>query len=312
MDTVHSNRKRFFWFVNLVAIASIVYWLRENTSLPEVIGQLKAIPLKGIFVAMALNFAVLGVYGSRLALLLAARRLPALAVVIIGFGMNNVLPFRLGEVAKLGYARRFFGIATPRLIAATALEKLMDLCALLILGIVASQLVVAPYLNRGVSIVAMLVGGLVMALVIAFMVLARWERSGRRTHSWIVDAFETLRAQKNKVRIVRLMSQTAVIWTITVASVYWMFSSVFPQFSLSDACVLTLVLALAIAIPSAPAGLGLVEAAIVAYLHQALQADPNQSLASALTFHFIVAMPQMLATTVILIKAFFDRRGLRT
>lgn len=308
----HPNRRPLFWFVNLVVFTAIVYWLGQNISLPEVIVQLKAIPLKGIFVALALNFAVLGVYGARLALLLSARRLPALAVVIIGFGMNSVLPFRLGEVAKLAYARRFFGIATPRLITATALEKLMDLCALLILGLVASQLVVAPYLNRGISIVAILVGGLVLALFIAFLALARWERSGRRTHSWIADAFDTLRAQKNKVKIVRLVSLTAVIWTITVASVYWLFSSVFPEFSLSDACVLTLVLALAIAIPSAPAGLGLVEGAIVAYLHQALQADPNQSLASALAFHFIVVMPQMLATTVILMKAFFDRRGLRT
>ena len=305
---MQSTRKRLFLAVNLAVLAAIVFWAKDNISPSELIGQLKALPMEGLVVALALNIAVLGVYGARLALLLTAQRLPALAVVIIGFGMNGVLPFRLGELAKLAYARQLFGIAPPRLIVATAAEKLMDLCALLIIGLVASHLVVAPYLNRGIAVAGMLVGGIVLAVAVAFIMLARWERSGRKTHNWVTDAFDTLRAQKDKARIVRLASLTAVIWAITVASVYWMFSSVFPQLSLAEAGVLTLVLALAIAIPSAPAGLGVVEAAIVAYLHQALQAEPNQALASALAFHFIVVIPQVIATTTILAFAFFRRR----
>lgn len=309
---METTRKRLFLAANLAALALILYWMREHISFEELLGQLKGIPPEGLLVALGLNIAVLGVYGVRLSLLLASRRLPALAVVIIGFGMNGVLPFRLGEVAKLAYARQLFGIATPRLIAATAAEKLMDLCALLLLGLVASQLVVAPYLNQGIAIAALLVGGLMMALALGFLALARWERSGRQAHSWIADAFDTLRAQKDKARIIQLASLTAVIWAITVASVHWMFSSVFPQFSLANACVLTLVLALAIAIPSAPAGLGVVEAAIVAYLSQALQAEPNQALASALAFHLIVVVPQVLTTAAILFGAFFRRHRLKS
>jgi len=306
---MQSTRKRLFLAVNLAALVAIVFWLRDNISLSAVMGQLRDIPLEGLLGALALNIAVLGVYGARLSLLLAARRLPALAVVIIGFGMNGVLPFRLGEIAKLAYARQLFGIATSRLIAATAAEKLMDLCALLLLGLIASQLAIAPYLNRGIAVVALLVIALVLTLIVAFLALARWERSGRETHSWIADAFDTLRAQKSKARIVQLASLTAVIWAITVASVYWMFSSVYPQFTPVDAGVLTLVLALAIAIPSAPAGLGVVEAAIVAYLHQAMQADANQALASALAFHFIVVIPQVLTTAAILAILVFRRRA---
>jgi uncharacterized membrane protein YbhN (UPF0104 family) len=309
---MEKTRKRLFLAVNLAALAAILYWMREHISFAEVVDQMRALPLEGLIGALVLNVAVLGVYGVRLALLLGSRRLPALAVVIIGFGMNGVLPFRLGEVAKLAYARQLFGIATPRLIAATAAEKLMDLCALLLLGFIASQFVVAPYLDRGVAIASLLVGGLVLAMVVAFLALAQWERSGRQTHSWIADAFDTLREQKDKTRVIRLASLTIVIWSITVTSIYWMFSAVFPQFSLSDAGVLTLVLALAIAIPSAPAGLGVVEAAIVAYLHQALQAEPNQALACALAFHFIVVMPQVLATAAILLATSFRRRGFKS
>lgn len=302
---MESKRKWILLAINLAVFAAILHWLREHISLSELLDQFKSLPAEALAGALALNVAVLGVYGIRLSMLLPARRRHALAVVIIGFGMNGVLPFRLGEVAKLAYARQLFGIATSRLIAATAAEKLMDLCALLLLGLIASQLIDAPHLNRGIVIAGTLAGILVTGLALAFLALALWERAGRKTHNWISDAFDTLRAQRDLSRIVRLALLTAAIWAITVASVYWMFGSVFPQFTLSDACVLMLVLALAIAIPSAPAGLGIVEAAIVAYLNQALQAGPNQALASALAFHIVVVIPQVLATAAILFRALF-------
>lgn len=309
---MESKHKWAFLAVNLAALVAVLHWLREHISLSELLDQFKSLPAEALVGALVLNIAVLGVYGARLSLLLPARQLQALAVVIIGFGMNGVLPFRLGEVAKLAYARQLFGIATSRLVAATAAEKLMDLCALLLLGLLASQLVVAPYLDRGIAIAGVLAGILVAGLALAFLALAIWERTGRKTHSWITDAFDTLRAQRGLSRIVRLALLTVAIWAITVASVHWMFGSVFPQFSLADACVLTLVLALAIAIPSAPAGLGVVEAAIVAYLHQTLQAEPNRALASALAFHMIVVIPQVLATAVILLGVFFRRRSVKS
>lgn len=307
---MESRRKALFLLVNLVAIVAIVFWIRDNVSLSAVVGQIKSLPLQGLCLSLLLSVSVLLVYAARLAVLLSAGRLRALAIVTIGFGMNGVLPFRLGEVAKLAYARQLFGIATPRLIAATTAEKLMDLCALFLLGLLASQIVVAPYLNRGIAIAGLLVAALVLALVVAFLALARWERSGRETHNWINDAFATLREQKDKARITRLGVLTAMIWAITVASVFFMFNSVFAQFSLANALVLSLVLALAIAIPSTPAGIGVVEAAIVAYLQQTLQAEPNLALASALAFHFIVAMPQILATLIILLAFGFNRRVL--
>ena len=309
MDNAHANRRQVFWIVNLVVFAAIIYWLRDNISVTDVGNELLKIPVNGLFWALILNLAVLAVYGDRLSLLLAARRLTALGVVIIGFGMNGVLPFRLGEVAKLAYAKRIFNIATSRLLAATAVEKLMDLCALLLLSILVSQVAVAPYLNQGILVTTLLVGVLILAVLFAFLARARWERSGRKTHSWIISAFETLRAQNEKVRILHLASQTVVIWAITVTSIFWMFSSVFTEFSIIDASSLTLLLALAIAVPSAPAGLGVVEAAVVAYLHQSLLIESNKALASALAFRLVVVVPQILMTAAILISDLIDKNN---
>lgn len=312
MDTAHSNRRRLFWIVNLVAFAAIFSWLRGHISVTDVVNELLKIPVNVLLGVLIINLAVVAVYGARLSLFLAAPRLTALCIVIIGFGMNGVLPFRLGEGAKLAYAKQIFNIPTSRLFAATALEKLMDLCALLLLSILVSQFIAVPFLNQGILIAALLVGVLCLAGLFALLARYHWERSGRKMNTWIVSVFETFLSQNGKVRVLQLVSQTAVIWALTVTSIFWFFSSVFPVFSILDACVLTLILALAIAVPSAPAGLGIVEAVVVAYLHQSLLLELNKALASALAFHFIVVVPNILMTSTILLGSMFRRRRLTT
>jgi len=286
----------------------IVYWLGNNISLAELLVQMERIPVHAVIITLLLNIAVLGVYGLRLALLLGERQLPSLAIVTIGFGLNGMLPFRLGEVAKLAYARQLFGIQPPRLLAATAIEKLLDLGALAVIGVLASQFIVTPYLRQGTTVVIALVGLLLAALIMAYVVWERRERAGHATHHWISDGFHTLRSQKDRLQVLRLTLATVVIWAVTIASVYSMFNAIFVEASVADALAITLVLALAIAIPSAPAGLGVVEAAIVAYLQQNLNANANQALASALVFHFIVAIPQIIATAAILAGALWRKQ----
>jgi glycosyltransferase 2 family protein len=295
--------KSIIFVVNFAILSTIVYWLKENISLSKLITQFKVIPLEGPVVVVLLNISVIFVYGVRLSMLIRARQLPSTAIVTIGFGMNGILPFRLGELVKLAYARQLFAITTPRLITATALEKLMDLSALVMLGIVASQIAVVPYMRNDIAVSAFLAGGLILGLVLAYQILTRWKSPSRQLQVWTADALDALTRLKDSGRVLRLALMTCFIWGATVFSVYWIFHIVFPQFSFSDAGLLTVVIALATAVPSAPAGLGVIEAAIIAYLYQALQAEPNQALAIALVFHASIVLPQIIATAFILIFA---------
>lgn len=298
-----SGRRFIFIAVNLLLLAVIFLWLRDHISFSKVSEYLSVLPLSGLMAALALNVAALGFYGSRLALLLDERQLPALGVVIIGFGLNAIFPFRLGEVAKLGYARQLFGIATSRLAATTTAEKILDLCALLTLGLTASQFVAAPYLKQGISTAALLVGVALAGIAVGFMVYSRIRAGGRFVHVWLAAVLDTLRNLGSKAKAFRLISLTAAIWALTVVSVYAMFHAVIPAFSPLHACVLTLVLSLAIAIPSTPAGLGIVEASIVAFLHETFNMELNHALASALVFHLLIVVPQVLLTAAILLRA---------
>jgi hypothetical protein len=60
-----------------------------------------------------------------------------------------------------------------------------------------------------------------------------------------------------------------------------------------DAATLLLILSFAIAVPSAPAGIGLFEAGIVVYLTQKLGVNTEAALAVATVFHLVNTVPQL-------------------
>ena len=59
----------------------------------------------------------------------------------------------------------------------------------------------------------------------------------------------------------------------------------------------------AIAMPSAPAGIGLFEAAVIAYLTQAHGVQNEAALAVAVIFHLVVTVPQLAIFCAVLLSS---------
>jgi uncharacterized membrane protein YbhN (UPF0104 family) len=74
------------------------------------------------------------------------------------------------------------------------------------------------------------------------------------------------------------------------------------------AITLLLIIALAIAVPASPAGLGVVEAGITTYLVAVLGANKEEALSAALAYHFVITMPHSCFALAFLCREFF-RRG---
>ena len=299
--------KEILLAVNFFVILAILYWLNNYISLSELLYQIKHLSIKTLICVMTLNFILLYIYGKRLALLLSIRQYPAFSISTVGFGMNAFLPFRLGEVVKLTFARQFFNISSPRLISAILIEKFLDIFALLFISIFSGQLLFAPYFNQVVSFTVVL-GVIFTCTLIAITI---WKFYKYKIKEWILEALNTLRLQFEMNRIIRLILITTLIFLISIISIYWMFSSVFSNFSISNAFMLMLIFALAVAVPGTPSGIGILEAGTVMYLLQTLNADPNQALASVLVFHAISILPQVLCTILILTTTFFRRDSKR-
>lgn len=288
--------------VNIAVFIALLVWLYDNASFGATLVHLNAVPLGMILAASTINVVLLLVYGWRLACLLEGQFLPSLATVTLGFGLNGILPFRLGDLAKIAYANRVFAIPPASLAATTVVEKLLDLGALALVGLwlIQNQSGKFAFAEGAVVTILLLFLAGTLCLTVGLGALKRWRHLTEGRPVWVFKAVDLLVRKGNPRTLIGLLLSTAMIWLMTLVMIFMVFSDMFNQFGMVDAAVLLLIMALAIALPSAPAGLGIVEAGIVGYLHQMLGVDLNQALAAALAFHFATFFPQVLAAVSII------------
>jgi dolichol-phosphate mannosyltransferase len=285
---------------NIAIFAALAIWVRDNISLNAVLTYMEAASVGIVLAAVVLNTLLSLAYGFRLACLLEWPFPTSLATVLLGFGLNDILPFRLGEVAKIAYAHQKFGIPPASLAAAGAVEKLLDLGALALLGLWAMRWVSFELAKATTVSLASLFLAASALLAAGLWGLHQWRHVAAEHVPWLFDAADLLLRKGRPRALMAIVLWTAIIWSITVLMIYVIFAGWLSAFSLSDAIILAVILALAIAVPGTPGGLGIVEAGAVGYLHEVLNVDLNQALAAALVFRVVTTLPQVLAATAII------------
>lgn len=233
--------------------------------------------------------------------LLLQRRAPYSKTLLIlneGYLLNNLFPFRLGELGRAV----FMGEAshtTPFLVLSTImLERLIDVALAASLLLFSIPLVFEMAWARPLSIAALLavLSGL---LVLAGLARSRlrwrpwldqktnkWKRINQTILPWLdslLDGFEVLNQPGQFAGALLAM---LVSWGLAIWQYYLLLQAVVPDAQLWWAVFVLGVAAFGVAIPSAPASLGVFEAAIVGGL-SLLGVDPTLALAYAVVAHLI-------------------------
>ncbi len=213
----------------------------------------------------------------------------------IGLAVNNVLLLRLGELARAGLAARRLGIPAAAALASVAVERALDVAALLTIFVLACRLApgIAPV--AVVRAALLLLAGAIGALIIlaaaesslapggfAESRLRRWPR----VHNFIEQLALGAAVLRSPAAAAQAACLSLLLWTVD-AAVYWAGAYAFGLGGLMDypRAVLTLSWAGAIsAIPAAPGSIGTFEACIVSILHT-FGAAPETALAYALFTH---------------------------
>jgi hypothetical protein len=281
--------------LNVAIFYFLIRWCLENIRGDELMRQVTQVPLGAMVAAVAVNLLAICFYGLRLAVLTGQRFSVSLAVVILGFGLNAVLPFRFGELARLYYGQRLYSIPAPRLLAVAFVEKLCDVAALALLACVTLTLANVPFIHKGVAItlIAVVAVGFVAAFTYRKLVTRIGILMSRNDH---LHAFHlALHEQSHLHHLKAISACTLAIWLLNILVVYVAFAGSLPSagVGIADAIALLLVSALAISIPTAPASIGVFEAGIVVYLTRALLVDNESALAIAVVFHLAVILPQL-------------------
>jgi hypothetical protein len=288
--------------LNLVAYVLLFRWASENIHLGKLADYFSQIPAWAIVGTLLLNLLVLALTGYRLALYLGREFLIAFSITNIGYALNILLPLRLGDAIKIYLSHRLFKIPLIGIFAASVAEKLTDMVTILLLGAVVLVFASSAHINVGtilsISILAILGVGAVALFRRNIVFIVKLLPRGSRIRRILIE----LHKRASSYPPVHILLATCGIWTLHVFIVYFSFNTYLPEVRISifESIALLVVMALAIAIPSAPAGLGLFEAGIVVYLTQTAQIANEAALAAATIFHLAITLPQLMVTAWLL------------
>ncbi len=279
-------KKKSFWrkavrwlpgvVISIIALAVVLSLSKlENIGL-----AFKALQPINLIVATVLTVVSLGTRAMAWRTLLQGR--PSLKqsffIINIGYLLNNILPLRAGELGRAVFMGRATKLSPFQVLSTIVIERAFDLvmAATLLLSTLPLALGMQEYYA-----VALITLGLVFAGLIALYLAARnpkpvttWmERVGGRWGLVRKYVLPQLEAVLKGFAVLTRPSQfflsffwIAISWGIWVLIYYAMLLTIAPHAPLWWAAFVDSVLAMGIAVPSAPSGLGMFELSITGAL----------------------------------------------
>ncbi|HEY62322.1 MAG TPA: flippase-like domain-containing protein [Anaerolineae bacterium] len=219
-------------------------------------------------------------------------------VMNVGYLLNNILPFRMGEIGRTILLGRTHGYL--RVLATIIMERSFDLifAASLLLGTL-------PFALTGNQMQARMTGFIVGGfVVIAFLLLylvVRFPLSVKRIierifvrradivkilHEKLESVLQGLSVLSNLKRFMIVLSWMGLGWALAILVQYIVLKSVVPQAEIAWAAFVLASSSLGVAIPSSPAYVGVFEGVVIGAL-AFFKVETSQALAFALIYHMM-------------------------
>lgn len=223
--------------------------------------------------------------------------------LLAGVALNNVLPLRAGDVARVFAFRSQIGAPASALLPLMVLERLLDTAMLIVLGAtVAIPMQRAGILPSGFEFVGYISAAVIAGAASAGLVaapLATWiRRQGEDGLRWlpaavrgpVAEALDVVALQFRGKQAAKLVALTLIAWVceggmLAILSVGFGFEM--PVLAGYVACTLA---TLATMVPSAPGFFGTFHAAAIAAAGM-FGADQNEAAAFAFLAHFLLWLP---------------------
>ncbi|MBX7066609.1 MAG: flippase-like domain-containing protein [Parachlamydiales bacterium] len=286
-----------FAILNIGFVFFIFFRFKSKFDWGGVLENINQISYPALLTGAIINVLLLGVYGARLALLIEKSFATGLAVASVGHAANQLIPFRLGEIFRIFFARSKFGIQAPRLLLALFCERISDLFSLFSISIFVFFTTSHLPINKEFFLLG-------VSVVVIFAVSALFLKSksfdflkGSKLYKWKLQLNDALLGKK--LWLIHLY--TGMIWFFTTFSFYVFFKISLPEFYFGDAVCLTLLTTISFAFSAMPGNIGIFEGGIVYYLTVVRHVDSNLALAAALAFHLLIIIPQILLMALFLV-----------
>lgn len=234
---------------------------------------------------------------------------PRFAATCIGFMANNLLPARVGEFARAWSLTRMEPVRVSASLGSLVVERMFD--GLVVVGLLVASMAWPGFpevSGRDFSGIALTLGAvfaamflLLLAMVVRPVQSVRiFERVAeralpRKVRAPVVGALEAFLEGIGAVRNWRLMLETTAwslaVWMTNAASFWIAFRAFGIDVPFIGAVFLQSVIALAVALPSAPGFFGVFEAGARVGLVEVWGVETSQAMGFALGFHLAGFIP---------------------
>lgn len=293
------------------AVSGLLIWLAfRNTPFRDVWDRIQAVHVAPMLLAVVVATLPFPLRVPRWRLLLRREDATALPsrplwhAIAIGFAGNNILPFRLGELLRMGAITRLGPVPFPSALSSVAIERVIDaLTAVTLLGI--GLLFVELPVGVDLQSKATLVGVLCVVVLLAAMLVARYPALAILPIRKLIPAGKVqltligivervvmgLGALRDPRRAMPVVLWSLVIWSVNAAAFWVAFGAFGIDVSFAGALILQGMLLVGIALPQAPGFAGGFEYAIWLALTQLFRVPSDLALAYAVTYHVTTFVP---------------------
>jgi glycosyltransferase 2 family protein len=219
-------------------------------------------------------------------------------LVVSSVACNNVLPARIGDLLRARWLGRRAGLPAGRALATVVLDRACDLVVLFALLLATLPEVAGSGWSYRIAI-----GTLVLLVAVAVLLVFARAYTRRRARARLAsrnlvrrivrDVVEGLAEPMGRRRLATAIALSAVAWLAFAGAAIAVGRSVDIHFSVIDACFVTAVINLGVAIPSSPGFVGTYQWLGVASLGL-VDVDRSRALAFAILLQAIWFVPTTL------------------
>lgn len=193
-------------------------------------------------------------------------------VLILGFLYNNILPARAGEIVRAHKGSKISGKKRTLVLATIVSERLADGLTLSVMFLLVALFLGEQEFSQGFTIVALLFAAILVGVIVVltwrekiFTLAERWAlRFESKASHYALDRLQVfvngLAPLSELRRAPTIVALSLLTWFIELAGYYFITLAFDSPLSLSACVVFLVAVNFSSLIPSAPAGIGVIEA----------------------------------------------------
>lgn len=233
------------------------------------------------------------------------------SATMIGFMGNNLLPLRIGDLARAYIAAKKEQVTASAILATVVIERLLDVFAILtMLSVIFFHMPLPRWIANGFLIMLALGGAAWVALLSLHRLsgaLGGWisrvmpERYRSRIEDFLESFFAGLAAMRNKKNLTIATLLSIPIWTTYALGTYAALKACSIDAPFSASWVVLAFVGIGVSLPSAPGFVGTFQFFTVAAL-ALFAVDQQQAFGFSLLHHMAQYIPVTLFGWILLIK----------